>query len=158
MRLCAVVILALFGLVLTSAHSAAQEARSINPEAVEFDSPVLALEGVHTLRVELFMAGADTRRDQPVNTLDVDPRAIRPDGRLRVELTPLVIGVPDGSYVATVRAVSDDQTAQSPPSDAFVLAREGTPEDRAAEEKQERRWTRIGLAIMIGALLVPFAF
>jgi hypothetical protein len=132
--------------------------RTVNPEAVDFESEVLSVPGLTTLRVELFMAGSDIRRDFPVKSFDLDLSALQEGGRVRVVLKDALLDVPNGQYVATVRAIGPDGSVQTEPSQVFVLAQEGAPQDRVAHEKQERRWTKIGILIGAGVFLLPLAF
>lgn len=147
-------LLLLFG--VTSNTAAQTAARNVNPEAVEFDLDPQA--GVSGYRVDFFMAGADTVRDTPVKSVDIGPGARGADGRVRVRLNDLLLDIPNGSYVATIRGTGAAITPQSPPSDVFVLSRQGSPEDRVTAARRERVWTKIGIAIAAGLLLTPVIF
>jgi hypothetical protein len=129
--------------------------RTVNPEAVDFESEVLSVPGLTTLRVELFMAGSDIGRDFPAKSFDLALSALQEGGRVRVVLKGVVLDVPNGQYVAAVRAIGPGGSAQTEPSQVFVLAQEGTPQDRAALEKQERKWTKIAWAIGAGIFIIP---
>ncbi|MEQ1869345.1 MAG: hypothetical protein ABL961_04920 [Vicinamibacterales bacterium] len=156
MRIRRVALAVFICVALSVAHVTAQtEASSINPEAVEFETPVLSIAGITGYRVELFVAGADPTSDRPVNTMELGAGALRSDGRLRVELKTLIFDIPDGRYVATVRAMTATRSEQSAPSEAFVLSRAETVDDRIATAKRERIWTKVGLAIAGGLLVIP---
>ena len=157
MHLKVAVLIALLS-VVASTTTAQTVARSVNPEAVEFETPVAETPGLIRYRVDLFVAGADTERDTPVASMELPPDALGRDGRVRVELKNLILEAPDGRYVATLRAVAGANTRQSQASDPFVLARESSPEGRVAEEKRERFWTKVGIAIGASLLLLPLIF
>src|SRR5262245_51322658 len=111
--------------------------RTVNPDAVEFESPALDISGVTSLRVELFMAGSDMLRDLPVKSFELGPSALQEGGRVRVTLKDAVLDVPNGQYVAAVRVFGRDGSAQTEASQVFVLNQAGSPQDRVANEKQE---------------------
>lgn len=141
--------------VVTVAQSVA---RNVNPEAVEFDSPLLSQPGLTGFRVDFFMAYADPTRDTPVKSIDIGLGARDDRGKVLVRLTDVLLDVPNGSYVATIRGTGAGLTPQSEASDAFVLSRPGAPVDRVAEAKRERFWTKVGIAIGGGLLLLPLIF
>ena len=147
------------GLTLHAWPTAAQfPPRTVNPEALDFESAVLNVSGLTSLRVELFMAGADVRRDFPVKSFDLEPSVLKEGGRLRVVLKEAVLDVPNGQYVVAVRAFGPNGSEQTEPSQVFVLAQEGSPQDRVEAEKRDRRWTKIGILIGAAVFLVPLAF
>lgn len=149
----------LFLFVLLAVPSArAQDTATINPEAVEFESPVLDTPGITEYRVELFVAGADPARDVVVASRSFPPGAQQTPGRLRVELKELVLEVPNGRYIAVVRAVAGEQSFRTAPSAPFVLSRTDTVDDRLAERAQDRRWTKIAVIIGASLLLLPYVF
>ena len=143
-------------LCLTAPHVGAQSpALSVNPEAIEFEPPLLDSSSVTGFRFEIFLAGSDTTRDTPVETLDLSPGALGKDGRIRVELKDVVLDLPNGRYIATIRTVTLGRSEQGEPSNPFVLAREGSVADRVDSVRRERFWTKIGIAIGAGIILVP---
>jgi hypothetical protein len=82
-------VLAACAIVLWAAGGAlAQQptANSVNPEALEFETPVFDVPGVTGYRLEVFQAGTDPLRDSPVTMWNVPPGAAPREGRLRVEL------------------------------------------------------------------------
>lgn len=145
-------------LIAVPGASRAQDGAPINPEAVEFASPVLDATGVTGYRVEIFVAGADPLRDAPVASAGLDPSAQQVPGRLRVELKDLVLEVPDGRYIAVVQAITTVRPVLTALSAPFVLARETSVEERVEERKLDSLWTKIAVAIAGTLLLVPFIF
>ena len=123
--------------------------RIVNPEALDFDVPSQGDSTVTGYRVELFAQGATPGADPPVKSIEVAPTAARDDGTIRVEVAQVTSDLPDGTYVAALGTLRADAFERGSPGDAFVIARGTTPEQRAAVERNDRRWTRI--AIIIGA-------
>jgi hypothetical protein len=132
----------------------AQDIATINPEAIEFDSPALDAAEVTAYRVEIFVAGADPDRDVAVAFALLGTDAREAPGRIRVKLSDVVQEVPNGRYVAVVRAI--DGSVRTESSAPFVLAREESVEDTAATQKQERFWTKVAIAIGGSMLLLPY--
>jgi hypothetical protein len=150
----AVVIAALLSIGTTSV-AAQSQGRSVNPESLEFDPLLGGQPDLTEYRVDVFAADSDPRLARPIKSIDLRRRDLRDDGSVRIELTSVLNDVPDGRYVATIRAVSGTQTVQSGPSETFVLSRNGTVADRVALERRERFWTKVGFAIAGGILFVP---
>ncbi len=160
MRTVTLVLLAVALVAFTAPPVTAQPpapARSINPEAVEFDTPELSRPGITGYVVELFVAFADTQQDVPVTTKALGRDALQ-GGIVRVDVKDLALDVPDGRYVATIRPQPSAVSDRSAPSDPFLLKREGTPEDRVAEARRERFWTKVGIALGASLLLLPLLF
>src|SRR5229473_1400068 len=113
-----------------SAHTVAAQpqVRSVNPEAIEFEPPIVSGD-VIAYRIEVFDANADTRRDPPVKSVDLRARDLQRDGTVRLDLMPMLLVIPDGKYVATIRTVGSVASLQSGSSETFVLSRNGTVED-----------------------------
>lgn len=153
-----VLAVALVAFAAPSATAQAPAARSINPEAVEFDTPVTSTPGVTGFVVEIFVATADPERDAPVTAKTLGRDALQRTGIVRVELKDLVLGIPDGRYMATLRTEPSVGAVRSEPSDPFLIRQAGTPQDRQAEASRERFWTKVGVAIGAGLLLVPLLF
>jgi hypothetical protein len=151
-RTVAVVIAALF---LTGHPLAAgQQGRTVNPEAIEFDARLVDQSPLTQYRVELFKAGSDTRVDLPIKSIAVDPQAFRGDGTLRVDLSRVLTGVPDGKYVAMLWAIAADGShdhAES--SQSFVVSREAALGELTGHE---RLFMKIAWGVMAGVLLIPF--
>jgi hypothetical protein len=151
-----VAILTAMCLCLSSHQLAAQpRVRSVNPEAIDFDIPTVDQPEQAEYRVEVFQADSDIHVAAPIKSIDLARRDFRDNGTFRLDLTSALNDVPDGNYVATVRATSGTQTVQTGPGETFVLSRHRTPEDRSALERRERFWTKIGLGIGAAILLVP---
>lgn len=141
------------------AHAAQNGVRSVNPEALEFEVPSGGDSDETAYRVEIFAAEADTSRDTPAQSIELGPSAVREEGRIRVDVARSLGSLPDGSYVATIAAVHEGLDAvRSAPGEPFVIARGSTPEQRAETERQERRWTKIAIAIGASLLILPFIF
>jgi hypothetical protein len=149
-------VLAAFAIVLWAAGGALAQptANSVNPEALEFETPVFDVPGVTGYRLEVFQAGTDPVRDSPVTMWNVPAGAAPREGRLRVELKDMLLEVPDGRYIAVIETVGVTPPRQSAPSTPFVLAR-GPVVDRLQAQKRERFWTRVSVAIGAGLLLAP---
>lgn len=144
-------------LVLLPSLGFAQSANNVNPEAIQFDSPVLSFPGATGFRIEVFPEGADPRRDVPVKTFEVKP-TLDNRQRLHVTLGEPLIDVPNGRYMATVRPTGPSMGPQSEPSDVFVLSRESSIDERVAEQRRERFWTKVAIAIGGVLLFTPFLF
>ncbi len=129
-------------------------ARSVNPEAVDFESAALS-DPATGYRVDLFIAGSDIERDFPVKSFDVPATALGEGGRLRVSLKEQTQDVPNGQYVATVRVIAGETARLGAISQVFTLYQPGTPQDRLELARQERIWTRVAMAIGAGILLAP---
>jgi hypothetical protein len=158
MRTALVALFVVASLAVSAAPTRAQTLGvNVNPEAVEFAAPSLARQNVTGYLVELFVAFTDTQRDIPVTMTTLGPDALK-GGTVRVDLRQLTFDVPDGRYVATIRPEPGSIVDRSIPSDPFWLKREGTPDDRVAEAKRERFWTRIGVALGAGLLVIPLVF
>jgi hypothetical protein len=136
----------------------AQEgARSVNPEAIQFDPPQGDQPPGTEYRVEFFNASADIHADRPVRSIGLHPLMLLDDGSLRVDLHSALVDVPDGEYIATLRAFGDNGPVDvSEPSQPFVLFRAALILHEAELTQREKFWTKIGFAIIGGILVVPF--
>jgi hypothetical protein len=145
------------GLSGTTAR-AQQQARSVNPEAIDFDLPGFARSEETRFRLDVFNASSDTRRDSPLKSSGVMSRNVTGGvEKVRVDLVGLLNRVPDGEYVATLLATRRGESIQSEPSPVFVLSRNPATKDILVGSR-ERFWTKVGLSISAGLLLVPFLF
>jgi hypothetical protein len=145
------------GFLLVSCTASAQfRAHSVNPEAIEFEAEML-LDPVATgYRVEFFRAGYDTQRDDPVKMLNLPRGIVQEGGRVRVVIRDFVLDMPNGQYVATIRTIAGPrQSARSAPTDVFVLALDGSPSQRVADDRRERFWTKVGIALGASVFLIP---
>jgi hypothetical protein len=152
----------------------AQSALPVNPQAVEFDLPDPETE-VTGYRVELFHSKADTDIAQPVNSLEIARTAASESrGRVRVVVSQLFAGVPDGEYVVTLQTLGPKgPSRRSPPAGPFRLSGHfnGEPRPAAAgepvqpsssstdtppeHEKGGRFWTIVGIAMGVVAIILP---
>lgn len=146
------------GVLSLTTHSlfAQQPPRSVNPEAIEFDPPRTTQAPGTEYRVEVFRAGADIQSDRPIRSVDLGALAEQDHGSLRVDLHEALIDVPDGVYIATLRAFGIDGPIDiGEPTRTFTLSRDGIL-PLAERTPRERFWMKVGFAIMGGILLVPF--
>lgn len=151
-------VLAIF-LTLGDTLAAQGTTQMVNPEAIQFESPVLMEPGLRGFRMDVFAAGANPAVDPPVSSVEVGLNA-RDAARVRVSLQNGLLDVPNGRYIATIRGRTADGTLTGPSvaSDAFVLSRPDAPEERVEAARRERFWTKIGFAIAGGLLLLPLLF
>jgi hypothetical protein len=137
--------------------TAGQQGRSVNPEAIEFDAQPIDRPDLTQYRVEFFKVTADPRFDSPIKSIEVDSVTQRDDGTLRVDLATVLAGVPDGDYVARLRAMGENGALDvRAPLEFFVLSREANPPDRTDHSRRERLLTEIAWSVMAGILLIPF--
>jgi hypothetical protein len=136
-----------------------------NPSAIEFTVDAKAAPPPSSAyRVELFRAGDDTTTAQPVRQVDTQNATVQ-GGLVRIELANALRDVADGEYVARLRAVSP--TGISPVSGAtvpFVVYGQDGPARTAtvlatqpseAEQRKERFWTRVAVAIGAAVVVLP---
>jgi hypothetical protein len=150
--------LTIWGLLLNASVVTAQSSagRVANPEAVEFDVPDAGGAEIDGYRVELFPTGSDTKSAEPVNALELSSPSSASDGKLRVDIRSSLEGLPDGAYVATIRTLRvDSQSARSEPTQPFLVSHSRFVQDRVVERK-ERFWTKVGIAIGAGTMIIPF--
>jgi hypothetical protein len=142
----------------------------VNPRAIEFDLPAAGSADVTGYRVELFKSGSDTTSASPVRSLNIR----KPRGRsaqLRVDLRELLGNVPDGEYVATVRAVGrHGNSPRSLPTEPFTISGHGQPVDDlpapapspdpevADPDREPWGWTVAGIAMGVAAFLLGYLF
>jgi hypothetical protein len=137
--------------------AAGQQGRSVNPEAIEFDTYPVERLGLTQYRIEFFKATADPQRDSPIKSIDVDAGLQGDDdGTLRVDVHTALAGMPDGEYVARLRAFGENgQIDVRVPNEFFILSRQaGTDLAGADPPDRERFWAKVGLTIIGGILLV----
>jgi hypothetical protein len=153
-KVVAVIAIACVNLIADPVFAQAQ-GRSVNPEGVEFDLSSMSQEDVNGYRVELFVAGADVRRELPVKSLELARGAVRDRGKIRVDLRNALMDLQDGEYVATIRPLTADRSIQSEPSEVFVVSRNQSGEDGLTPDRRERFWTKVAVSIGAGLLLLP---
>jgi hypothetical protein len=126
----------------------------VNPEAIEFAEPVSISASAAGYLCELFAASADTRRDPPITSANIDVRSRTADGRIRVEVNRVAADVPNGTYVMTIRPLEGGTSTRSDPSDPFVVLKAGTGTETELD-RDERFWTKVAIAIGAGVILIP---
>ena len=156
-KLLAVVVL---GLLLPVSRLDAQDQppRVVNPEAVGFTLPNDAGTEFDSFRVELFRSGSDTQVASAVTSVTVAAEITPLEGRRAwVNIGGALGTLSDGEYVATIRTVGDQgESRRSVPSAPFGVVSPLTAPLPPAEARQERFWTRVGIAIGAAAILIPF--
>ena len=147
-----------------------------NPRAIEFDIPNQTVR-ITAYRLELFRRGADTQAAQPDWVVNI-PRRDGPDegpGTIRIDLTSALKGVPNGEYIATLRAVgANSLSPRSAPTAPFAVSGPGSrsssdrglpgtpavtppadPDPAQGGAPDRRLWTIIGLAMGAAAIIGP---
>jgi hypothetical protein len=154
-RTVAVVIAAFY--LTANPLAAGQQGRSVNPEAIEFEAQPIDRPDLTQYRVEFFKSPADPRFDFPFKSIEVDTAMQRDDGILRVDLDTVLEGLPDGEYVARLRAMGETGPLDvRAPLEFFLLTRQADLQEQTDLNSRERFWTKVGFAIMGALLLVPF--
>ena len=136
--------------------SAQDRSRIVNPQAIEFDLPPGApnTSSVVSYRVEFFEAGLNPERDAPIKSVAVGVTGMG-DRTVRVDILSFLADLADGEYVAALRTDDPQGRPQSEPSPVFMVKHEGLREDALPAGPRDRFWTKVGLAIAGGLLLVP---
>jgi len=158
-----VAIVGVFLLCLSGGTAGAQQeqeqrqvVRSVNPEALDFDLPGYAGSDDTKFRLDVFYSGPEFANDRVIKSTGVMSRNVKGAAdRVRVDITGLLKNVPDGRYTATLFAIKRGETIQSERTPVFVLSRSGIRDDETVDSN-ERFWTKVGLSIAGGLLLVPF--
>jgi hypothetical protein len=177
MRLCC----ALFGFLLAASTVAAQLPVAIpsNPRAMEFVTAAVDDRwDVVGFRLEIFPNGLDTEVGQSIRSMEFQKSAST-GGSVRIELGPVLDGLSDGLYIATVRSLARrGESPRSAPTTPFAvtgLADRPSPPavvlpifsgptlpvstpstviTRSANEPRSRFWTIVGIVIA-AAVIAP---
>ena len=134
-----------------------------NPEAVEcrFDAGPSASGAVVRYQVELFRAQDDPAVAPALKSFELATLERAGAGTVRLAMKDGLSDLPDGTYVATVRAVLDGSpSARSVPTAPFkVFGRttRGVPliDSTPEAQRSERFWTKVAIAVAGGLLVVP---
>ncbi|MGC4081717.1 MAG: hypothetical protein QM736_06340 [Vicinamibacterales bacterium] len=118
------------------------------------DAALLA-ESTTLWHVELLRAADAPATAQPVKAWD--SRATRVDTGLRVEFGDKLIGVPDGEYIATIRAAGPGGPVGV--AGPFVIdghAASGATNASDDQRRSDRYWTKVAIAIGAAIVVIPF--
>lgn len=160
-----------------SAFAAGAAAQPVNPHTIEFDPPRQDRD-ITGYRIELFPSDVDVASAVPLRTLNV--ARLQGGESLKVDLRRFLRGVPNGTYVATVRSLSrQGASARSAPTEPFTIADPDwppeedppplppapppmppsqTPDPDRPPDDEPWPWTLIGIAMGIAAFVLPFLF
>lgn len=129
--------------------------RPVNPGALEFSLSGLA--SADGYRVEVFPSSADTRTASAIKVIEI-PHARLAADVIQVDVAAAMADVDDGEYIATIRTADASLSERSAPSHPFVLARGQSVEERQAEARRDRFWTKVAIAIGGSILVIPLLF
>ncbi|MBS1817550.1 MAG: hypothetical protein JSU08_06455 [Acidobacteria bacterium] len=138
------------------AQTAPRRVQVANPGAIEFEVEGSAAPVPALWHIELLRASDAPATAQPVKAWDSG--SVQAAGaRVRVELAGVLDDVPDGEYVATIRVAGPGGPIGV--AGPFIVYGHGATAASAGkspeERRNERKWTRVAIAIGASILLIP---